>query len=104
MTASLAGRVALVTGAARGIGRGIALRLAADGAAIAVNDINLPGAQSTVAAIAKSGGRAVACPADIADPNACVQLVTDAARQLGGVDILVNNAGLDLVAPTGDVT
>jgi 3-oxoacyl-[acyl-carrier protein] reductase len=91
----LAGRVALVTGAASGVGREIALALASEGAAVAVN-YNRSGerARTLVEEIAARGGRAVACQADIADLAAVTRMVDRTAAELDGLDILVNNAGL----------
>lgn len=92
---SLAGRVALVTGAGRGIGRAIALALAEDGADVAVNyRRDADSARETVEAIGKLGRRARAYAAAVDDRDAC-QAMTDAvARELGPVGILVNNAGI----------
>lgn len=90
----LDGKVALITGAAIGIGRGIALRLAAEGADIAILDINLPEAKATARAVQGAGRRAVAVEADVsnhAQVQSAVQQVTDT---LGKIDILVNNAGI----------
>lgn len=91
----LAGQVALVTGAARRIGREIALALARAGAAVAVN-YKTSGAEArdTVAGIEKEGGRAVAVQADVSRPAEVSALVAAAEKQLGPVDILVNNAGI----------
>jgi NAD(P)-dependent dehydrogenase (short-subunit alcohol dehydrogenase family) len=88
-------RVALVTGSSRGIGRAIALRLARDGAAVAVNcRERRDQADEVVDVITRAGGRAVAVAADLAVATDCTRLV-DAARQaLGPIDILVNNAGV----------
>jgi 3-oxoacyl-[acyl-carrier protein] reductase len=95
MNASLAGKVALVTGAGKNIGRAIALRLAADGAAIAVNGRSDEGAIKAVAdEITASGGRAMAYRADISKPEEVAGMAAAVAAQFGGVDILVTNAGL----------
>jgi NAD(P)-dependent dehydrogenase (short-subunit alcohol dehydrogenase family) len=99
---SLADRVALVTGASRGIGRAIALRLAAHGATVVVTSSprSLPALESTRSAIEASGGRAAALAADLADPSARRQLVDGAQQAFGGVDVLVNNAaGISAYAP-----
>jgi NAD(P)-dependent dehydrogenase (short-subunit alcohol dehydrogenase family) len=91
----LDGRVALVTGGGRGIGRAIALGLAADGADVAVNyRRDEDAARETVAAIGKLGRRARAYAASVADFAQCEQMVEAAVADFGYVDILVNNAGL----------
>ncbi len=91
---TLEGRVALVTGASRGIGRAIALRLARDGVAVAVNYVsNKEAARSVVAAIEEAGGRAVAMQGDVADPEQAGVIVAGAVEAFGRLDILVNNAG-----------
>ena len=88
-------RVALVTGGSRGIGRAAALRLASDGAAVAVNyNSKAAAAEEVVEQIVSAGGRAVAIQADVADKSAVESMVTRAADELGPIDILVNNAGL----------
>jgi NAD(P)-dependent dehydrogenase (short-subunit alcohol dehydrogenase family) len=92
---SLEGRTALVTGASRGIGRAIALRLAADGANVAVNYANsAEAAAEVVAEVEALGRRAVAYRADVADRAACEAMAASAIADFGQLDILVNNAGL----------
>jgi 3-oxoacyl-[acyl-carrier protein] reductase len=91
----LDGKVALVTGASRGIGAAVAKRLAADGAAVVVNYAgSRDAALAVVAAIADAGGRATAVQADVSDPAACTALVNATVAEYGQLDILVNNAGI----------
>jgi 2-hydroxycyclohexanecarboxyl-CoA dehydrogenase len=92
-------KVAIVTGGASGLGRGIALALAREGARVAVVDLNEAGARDTVEAIAKNGGQAAAWRADISDKARIDQVVAEIISRWGTVDILVNNAGLDRVGP-----
>lgn len=89
----LEGKVALITGAGRGVGRGIALELARRGAAVAINDINAERAAEAVQAVTDEGGRAVAAVGDITKEESVAELVAK-ANELGPVDILVNNAGI----------
>jgi NAD(P)-dependent dehydrogenase (short-subunit alcohol dehydrogenase family) len=86
---------ALVTGASRGIGRAIALRLALDGIPIAVNyNENQAAAQQVVESILNAGGRACALQADTGNPDAVAQMFAEAQSRLGPISILVNNAGI----------
>jgi 3-oxoacyl-[acyl-carrier protein] reductase len=95
MTQELAGRVAIVTGAGRNIGRGIALALADGGAAVVVNArSNLKEAEAVAGEIERSGGKALAVTADVADAEAVRTMVAAAAGKFGGIDILVNNAAV----------
>lgn len=96
--------VAVVTGGAGGIGRGIALRLARDGFAIGVLDRDGPGAEATCAAVAAAGGRAAAAVADITQDAAVVAAFGELRRRLGPVTVLVNNAGWDVFQPFHEST
>lgn len=89
------GKVALVTGAARGIGKATALRLACEGARVAVNfSRDRAGAEETVAEIASAGGRAIAVQADVANRVEVMRMVDVVTSELGPVDVLVNNSGV----------
>ena len=90
----LAGRVALITGASRGIGRAIARGYAREGAALAVTARSAAELEALVDEVQQSGGKAVAIAADLADPAAPVQVVSQVLDSLGTIDILVNNAGI----------
>ncbi|WP_042403401.1 SDR family NAD(P)-dependent oxidoreductase [Streptacidiphilus carbonis] len=101
----LNGRVALVTGGGKGIGRGISSALAAAGAAVAVNyATDRPAAEGAVADIIGSGGRAVAVAGDVGSPDDVERLFEQANAALGPVDTLVNNAGIFSFQPFEDVT
>lgn len=90
----LEGRKALITGAAQGIGKTVALLLASEGADVAVSDINMELAAETSLEIEKMGRRSVAIKGNVADSNSAETMVKEAAEKLGGLDILVNNAGI----------
>jgi len=103
--AMLKGRVALVTGGSRGIGRAIAVSLADAGAAVAVNYLERAALAEKVAeAIHRQGGRAIAVGADVSNAASVKAMVADVERQLGPIDVLVNNAGVGLVRTVDDLT
>jgi 3-oxoacyl-[acyl-carrier protein] reductase len=102
---NLHGKVALVTGASKGIGAGIARELARRGAAVAINySSSKAEAEKLVGEIAAAGGRAIAVQGNVADPDAIGPFVQKVARELGPIDILVNNAGIYTPSPIEAVT
>jgi len=103
--ASLKGRVALVTGASRGIGRAVAISLAEAGAAVAVNYLErATEARNVVEAIRGAGGRATAAAADVSKAAAVSEMMSLVVGELGPVDILVNNAGIGLIRGVDELT
>ena len=101
----LDGKVAIITGASRGIGRATAERLAEDGAAVVVGYVSSKDqADATVAAIAERGGRVLAVQADMGDPGAVDGLFAATTEEFGGFDILVNNAGALVIGPVAEAT
>ena len=96
MTQKLEGKVALITGSGRGIGRSIALKLASEGARVVVNDLDAAPAQEVVDEIRKAGGQAVACVGNVTAPDFAERFVGTAVSEFKGLDIIVNNAGYTL--------
>ncbi len=95
MQVNLHGKVAMVTGAAHGIGRAIALSLARNGADLVLNDIDRPATENLAQQIQQLGRRAVLALADVADHSAVEHAVTEALQRFQKIDILINNAGWD---------
>ena len=98
----LKGKTALVTGGARGIGLGIAERLAADGARIALADLNAD--QLSEAAGNFDDGTVITIAADVTDRQQVIDAIDRTAEELGGFDIMINNAGIAQVQPIADIT
>ncbi|AEO99527.1 MULTISPECIES: SDR family oxidoreductase [Heyndrickxia] len=103
--AKLDGKVAVVTGAASGMGKAIAALYAKEGAKVVASDLNLEGVQQTVAEIEAAGGKALAVQANVASEEDVQHLIDTAVKEYGTLDILVNNAGImDNMVPAGDLT
>jgi 2-hydroxycyclohexanecarboxyl-CoA dehydrogenase len=101
---SLNGKTAVVTGAARGLGRAIALRLSSEGAAVSVWDLQAAGAEETAEMIRKSGGRALACAANAASAADIAEAASRTRAEFGPIAILVNNAALSPFAAFETIT
>jgi 3-oxoacyl-[acyl-carrier protein] reductase len=102
LSRSISGKVAVVTGAASGMGRSTAHLLADEGAVVAVLDRDGAGAEATAADITGAGGRAVAIAVDLADGDAAEAAIGEARSALGPIDILINNAGISIPAAIDD--
>src|SRR6476661_2328501 len=103
--AKLQGKVAVVTGASKGIGAGIAKQLAREGAAVVVNySSSKSGADKVVDEIVRAGGKAVAVQANVAKPVEIEKLFDEAVKRFGRLDVLVNNAGIYEFSPLDAVT
>ena len=100
----LSGRVAAVTGGARGLGRTLAQGLAAHGARVIVGDIDQAGARGTADGIVAGGGQAFATALDVGDPESCDAFVRCAISRFERLDALVNNAAVDVLEPIGQIT
>ncbi len=98
----LEGKVGIVTGGGSGIGRGICIKFAQEGAAVLVADINMEGAGETVRLITEAGGTAAAVKSDVTSPESVENMAAAAVEQFGRIDILVNNAGTDIKGSVQD--
>ncbi|MEF3353113.1 SDR family oxidoreductase [Paenibacillus sp. GYB006] len=100
----LEGKVAVVTGAASGMGKAIAELYAKEGASVVVSDLNIEGAEVVASGIEANGGKAIAVKTNVADLNDINEMIDTAVNEFGTLDILVNNAGImDNMGPVGDV-
>ena len=95
-------RVAVVTGAARGIGRRVALTLAGRGYAVAANDLDAP--EETLEELTRTGADTLSLPGDVSDEGAVRGMVAAVMEEFGRVDVLVNNAGVSLISPAEETT
>jgi 3-oxoacyl-[acyl-carrier protein] reductase len=101
---SLKGKIAIVTGAGRGIGRSIALALSRVGVTVALTARTEKQLLAVQSEIKKSGGRAVSCPADLVDEAAIANVVKSTVKRFGHLDIVVNNAGMGIFGPLAETT
>jgi meso-butanediol dehydrogenase/(S,S)-butanediol dehydrogenase/diacetyl reductase len=100
----LSGRTIVITGAARGIGRGVAQRLAAEGANVAVADLNEEGAKAAASSIADAGGKAIGVGVDVGDRDSVAAALAAATSEFGRLDVLFNNAGISKTQHFMEVT
>ncbi len=103
MTSDFAGRVAIVTGAGRGMGRAVAARLAAGGAKLVVNDLDADSAERAAGALQESGAEALATPGDVTSSADVARMVARALEHFGRIHVLVNNAGVLRPTPVFDI-
>ncbi len=103
MISDFAGRVAIVTGAGRGMGRAVAMRLAAGGAKLVVNDLDAGSAEGAAVALRQSGAEALAAPGDVTSNTDVARLVAEALGHYGSIHVLVNNAGVLRPTPVFDI-
>jgi NAD(P)-dependent dehydrogenase (short-subunit alcohol dehydrogenase family) len=89
-----AGKVVIITGGGKGIGRAAALAFAGEGGAVALGEVDMAAAQDAVEAVTAAGGRAIAVPCDVRDPERVKRLIEETVATFGGVDVLYNNAGV----------
>jgi len=104
IAARFAGQVALITGGGRGIGQEVAMRLAAEGARLAIFDMNLAGAEETCARLKQAGSEARAYGVDVTSRSAVAAAVQSVAADFGSIDVLVNNAGIGWRIPFLEIT
>jgi len=100
----LEGKVAMVTGSGSGLGKAMIMRIAREGAAVVVNDINVEGMNEVVGEIRKEGGKAISCRADVSNRSEVQALMETAVEKFGQIHIVVNNAGVTRHRPFLEMT